>query len=356
MREKVFRKPSVRDVLKMQKIELPKKINGNFVLSLMNNGIIDYAGDSYEEAVGKIEALSSKPKTLLLFSSKFRVPKSDSDYGIKSLDDLIKIDSQKVLRDVSGEENVPSRLTREFAEKYKIWPSTLVARASKYEDVEKPPVGFYWVGFDGHVSGTTWLRSTVGAEMEVMKRKGDFQGEILDKKPYGRNLRVKVNSRTEEEVIYEFSLFRLPMHWRGDLSQFSDWINLSHNSSDPDASYRGGEHEKRVYPVTIWSATSIFAFYEAMSFVEQHPGWKQFRINPFPIPKNEDMIDHIDNLRLRSLIFHEDEKSGRVNIDVLNKYEIDKFIGAKTILRKYNNCWRHWGKEDVSYLYKPLTS
>ena len=138
------------------------------------------------------------------------------------------------------------------------------------------------------------------------------------------------------------------------IEQFSDWINILHNSSDPDTSYRGGEHEQRVHPICLWSASTIFSFYDAMLFVKKHKEWKQFRINPFPIPTNEVMIDYIDDLRLRSLIL--EDREGKLHLSILNKHEMDKQIGARTILRGYDNCWHHWGKKDVSYLYQPSIS
>ncbi len=352
MRERTFRKPTVRELFSMQGVEIPKKLSRDYIFQLMNSGVLDFAGHSYREAVGRVEGLKDD-KRLILFPSKFRVEVGDSNQGIKSLDDLMKIDGQQVLRDFSGSENVPSALTKDFTERFEVWPYALLRAATKYVDMENPPIGYYWVGGNGDARAVTWLRATAGAEMEVMKKKGDFHGEIMDKVPYARNLRVKVNSRTEKDVVYKFSLFRLPMHSKGDLRQYSDWRNLSHNSSDPDTSYRGGEHEKRVGPVNLWSATTIFAYYAAMNFVGQHPGWRQFRINPFCIPKDEKSIDFIDNLRLRSFILHERE-NGLYTLEVLNKTEIEKVVGARTGLRGYDSCWRHWGKKDIGYLYNPI--
>ena len=350
MRERTFRKPSAREVLLDAGVELAERINERAILRLINSGTMIPAGQSYEDAVKAVEGLSFNETRFVLFPSRFRVTKEKSDYGIKSLDDLVKIDSQAVLRAVSGEETVPHELTKEFAERHRIWPYTLIKQAMKTSDLENPPIGYYWVGNDNRVRATTWIRGATAAEMIVMQKTGDFYGEVLDKKPYGRNLRVKVESRTEEGKYFEFTLSRLPMHKRGDLRQFSDWINLSHNSADPDASYRGEEHEKRKNPVVFWSASTIFSFYEAMAFVSKHPGWKQFRINPFSIPTNEEMADYIDNLRLRSLIL--DENDGKLNLEVLNKTEIDKMSGARTILRGYDNCWHHWGKKNLGYLYR----
>lgn len=356
MKERTFRKPSVRELFDGQGIELPPRISEAFIFDLIDRGTLIFA-TSYQSAVEKVdcigglERLKLGGKNLILFPSKFRVPREDSDYGIKSLEDFVKIDSQPVLRAVSGEEQVPGRLTRGFLEAHKVWPYTLIKTAMDASSLCEPPTGFYWVGIDGFVRATTWIRATTGAEMQVMKQRGDFVGEVMDKRPYGKNLRMRVNSRTEEDENYEFTLFRLPMHRRGDIRQYSNWINIGHNSQDPDASYRGLEHDEREHPVIFWSASTIFSFHDAMRFVSEYPEWRQFRINPFPIPTNREMIDFIDNLRLRSLVI--DRCDQGLHLRVLNKTEMDKFIGARTIMRGYDNCWHHWGKKDLSYLYKP---
>lgn len=348
MRERTFRKPTVRKLFDMQSIKYPSKIDEKFILKLIDSGVLVPTGNSYEEAVRTVEDLEEG--CLALFSSRFRVHRQDADYGIKSLEDLVKIDSQSTLKRVSGSLSVPGKLTKEFAEQYRILPSMLIEESMERENIEDPPIGFYWVGTNGQFYATTWLRAVAGAEMQMMKQEGHFSGRVIDKTPYARNLRVRVSSRTEDNKEYEFTLFRLPIHERGEIEQFSDWINISHNSSDPDTSYRGGEHEQRVHPICLWSASTIFSFYDAMIFVKRHPEWNQFRINPFPIPTDEVMINYIDDLRLRSLIL--DEREGRLRLSVLNKHEIEKHAGAKTILRKYKNCWHHWGKKDHSYLYQ----
>lgn len=349
MRERTFRKPTVREVLEMEGAECPHRINNKFISHLIATGVLVPVGDSYEQAVRVVEELEEG--RFALFGNYFRVSRAESDYGIKSLDDLVKIDSQSTLKKVSGMLDVPRGLTKRFAEQHGLLPHKLIGVSMGEAQIEKPPTGFYWVGTNKQVRATTWMKAVAGAEMEVMKQQGDFYGKVIDKTPYGRNLRVQVSSRTEEGKIYEFTLFRLPMHKKGDIEMFSNWMNIAHNSSDPDTSYRGGEHERRVNPVCLWSAPTIFSFYEAMSFVEEHPDWRQFRINPFPIPRDKKMMDFIDKLRLRSLLLDNSEE--KLRLYVLTKRTMDGVIGAKTILRRYDNCWRHWGKKDNSYLYQP---
>jgi len=346
MIERTFRRPIVRKVLEKAGIECPPRMDKDFLARLLNKGVLVPAYDSYKQAV---EVVSSLEKgKVAIFTGKFRVSGGESNKGVKSLDDLVKIDSQKVLREVAGNDDVPGRLTREFLEKYRVWPYTLIKTVMSMADPENPPIGFYWIGSDNKARATTWIRAATGAELEVVKRAGDFYGKIVDKKPYGRNLRVIVGSRTGGRQ-YEFTLSRLPMHKRGDVHQFSDWVDVGHNSSDRDADYKGVEHEKRKHSVIFWSASAIFGFYEAMRFVKEHKEWKQFRINPFPIP-TEKMDDFIDRLRLRSLIFSQDGR--RIRFRSLNKTEMDKIIGAATIYWGYDS-WQHWGRGDRSYLYTP---
>jgi len=351
MRERVFRKPTVKKLLEMEGILVQDRIDKDFILSLFDLGVLRQIS-SYEEGVEVVESLGDSPRTFALFPTSFRVPRQESDYELKSLDGLMKIDSQPVLRYVAKGRPISTRLTKGFLEEGLVWPYTLAKTATGFWDSPTPPIGFYWIGTDDCVRATTWMRAIAGAEMKVMQRQGDFQGEVVDRKPYGRNLRVRVNSRTEEEKVYEFTLSRLPMHKRGDIHQFSDWVNIGHNSSDPDASYRGQEHDKREHPVIVWSAPAIFAFYNAMAFVKEHPEWRQFRINPFPIPTDREMVDYVDNLRLRSLILVRNKK-GKLGLGVLNKREMDRMVGVRTKLRSYDSCWHHWGKRDLSYLYKP---
>ena len=47
------------------------------------------------------------------------------------------------------------------------------------------------------------------------------------------------------------------------------------------------------------------------------------------------------------------KNEGKLHLEVLNKTTMDGFIGARTSLRGYDNCWHHWGKKDLSYLYTP---
>ncbi|MEK6926407.1 MAG: hypothetical protein AABW50_03970 [Nanoarchaeota archaeon] len=348
MIERTFRKPSAREVFEFNKIAIPSKINDGEIMNLIDKGILSYSGCTYKSSVEKIEKLE-KGK-IALFSSRFRVDISESNRSIKSLEGLMKIDSANVLREI--DRDAPHRFTKKFLENNKVWPYTLIKKANERQEIENPSMGFYWVGGDNHIRATTWTRAVAGAEMKVMKDAGDFGAEVLDKVPYGKSLRMKVCSRDEDGIFYgPFDVFGLPMFKRGDIEQYSGWINLDHNSNDPDASYRGSKHRQRKFGGVFWSASTIFAFYNAMTFVKKLRDKEQFRINPFPIPANGESIGFIDKLRLQSLIFHRGEK-GFV-LDSLNKSEMDKIIGARTILRGYDSCWVHWGKMDLSYLYQP---
>jgi len=179
MREKTFERPTARKILSLNGIDLPEKITPSFISDLMQSSSVVNISGNYERAVKSVESLNHAE--IALFSENFRVSKGDSNKGIKSLDYLVKIDSQQVLRNISGLDNVPNRLTRQFLEEYKIWPYTLIKEVTKSGNVENPPIGFYWVGLDGHVRSTTWIRCVAGAEMQVMRRKGDFSSRVKDK-------------------------------------------------------------------------------------------------------------------------------------------------------------------------------
>ena len=342
MKEIAFEKPSLRKILSRTKAIIPEKVRDNTILDLMDQGLVRRV-DNYKDCVEAIDSLDGDK--VVLFSSKFDITGHDSNYGIKSLEYLVKIDSKSVLEEIARDKNAPRTLTRDFAENHKIWPYTLIKTAMKDCEIEDPPIGPYWVGTDNHARAFTWLRAIEGAEMKVMKNKKLFNLEVIDNKPYGNNVSVGVASRSKDKKVYEFSINRLPLSRKRDRRQYSSWIDLSHNSSDPDARYRGDEHNKRVQPVNIFSASTIAAFYEIMGYVAMHPSWKQFRINPFPIPKDKAMIDYVDNLRLGSIILR---KGG--HFDVLNKTSMDRLIGARIIERGYDACFYHWGKRDTSYL------
>ena len=329
---------------------MPKKVSSEFILRLIDKGALVFTGDRYENAVRVVESL--KPKQIALFPSRFRIKSEESNLIIKSLSDLVKIDSRGVLRNISGQEEIPTRLTRGFLEAYQKWPRSYIRRAVDDCDIENPPIGFYWMGADNHPRGTTWLRSATAAEMEAMREKGFFPEAEVEKKPYGRNIRAVVVSRTEEGKSHTYSWTRIPTHKRGSIKQYSSWLDIACSSDDPDMIFRGEEHDKRAFPINFFSAGAIFSLYESMRLTAEHPELRQFRVNVFPIPSNTDTADYIDNLRLRSLILDRD-KEGCLSLFVLNKTEIDKNIGARTRLRGYNNCWYHWGKRDISYLFQP---
>ena len=356
MREATFDRPSVRKIIEINGHSAPRKIDERAMWKMTAEGWLLPVGDKYQQGVETLEYISDKPRYIALFTTRFGVTKEQFDQGLKSLDWLVKLDSQRVLEQIAGKGKAPERLTKEFLEEYRIKPENLSSLAFNDIDVENPKVGAYWVGTDGHVHAWTFYRATVASEMEAMQDVGDFPKAIIeDKTTYGKNVRLKVPSRSVKDKWYEMTLTRLPMAKKGTPQEFSGWLNVAHNSNDPDAVYLGSEHDKRVLPVYFWSASAIYGFYESMLFAEKLGNYK-FRANPFPISANPESTNFIDNLRLRSLILEKDKKTGEFALDVLNKTEMDLIIGAKTALRGYNNCWYHWGKHKTDYLYtKPKT-
>src|SRR3989344_6347667 len=85
MIEKAFKKHSARQLLQMHGLSVPSKINTDYVVRLIQDGVLSLAGRNYSEAVPEVEALRENSK-LLLFPKYFRVNAGDSNFGIKSLD------------------------------------------------------------------------------------------------------------------------------------------------------------------------------------------------------------------------------------------------------------------------------
>jgi hypothetical protein len=346
MRERTFIRPSVQEVLNLNGIETPKRVTKTYLKKLLAEGQIVFAGPDSAEAIKTVQDHSNKPK-IILFPREFERREDYANKRIKSLDGLMKIDSWPVLRKLSGQLKGGIHFGKEFARQHKIFPETLVEQALEFHNKKRAPLGFYWMGTDGAARATTWLRATTGAEMEVMRKAGDFSGEILDQKAYGSNLRAKVRSRTEEDRSYEFTLSRLPVTPSNSSSRFGSWINMAHNSNDPDSSYRGLEFDKRAKPTIFWSAPTIAGFYHSSTFLRSITRDKTITINPFPIPTPE-MMAFIDDLRIKSLIITRDKE-----VRSLNKTEMDEIIGGKTNLNPYTQNWFHRGRRNINYLYTP---
>jgi len=355
MREKTFEAPTVAKILELNNMDSQRKLDPQYILSQIDEGNFIWAGNSYRNAVTKVEAIEKYSGKILLFPTSFGLTQDQINIGTKSLEWLTKIDSQPVLRKVSKSASPPSQFSIDFLEKNQIKPQDLYKEAFSYEDVEKPPIGSYWRRSDGHFFAFSFLRSATAAEMVEMAKRGDFpKAEIIDKTPYGKNMRIKVSSRTESEKDYPFTLSGLPIFKKGDPRQYSSWINLDHNSQDPDATYIGREHDKKSQKICWASTPVIFGYNEIMRWVRESGEAKQFRSNPFLIPIDKSMVDFIDNLRLRSLKITFDPVSQKRGLSILYKTEMDKIIGARTVLRGYDKCWVNWGgNKDKSYLYTP---
>jgi len=353
MRERIFPPPTVRQVLQINNIPLPNRLTEHEILQFIDEGYFVQAGQTYNESVAAVEGIEGAQGKIVLFPSRFQLLDKDIEQGVKSLDWMVKIDSLDILRKIAQSENVPTALTRTFLEKNRVGPHALLGLAINSADVENPPIGAYWTRSDGHFSAWTFYRAATAAEMQEMRRRDDFPpAEMKDPKFYGTNIELEVMSRTEKGGKHDVPLLRLPISRKSGPWDYSSWLNITHLSNDPDALKRGGEHQKRIFPVYFWSTPAIYAFYEASRILAAFGEGRKFRANPFPIPANRETVGHIDNLRLRSLIL-ERQEDGSYKLDVLNKTEIDKQIAARTILRRYENCWFHLGTRDTSYLYAP---
>ena len=345
MIERTFSRPTPKKILALNGIEAPQRIPPGLYNELITGGILVNAGETFKEIVSNIE--NSEQGRIYYLPEKFRIPLTEAN-RIKSLEKIVKIDSATALKDVTGESRVPSRLSKAFLESHKILPYMLIEAAVKFSEIEDPPMGYYWVSRNGRANIATFERNTVGREMKEMKDQGDFEGRVLNRTFYGNNLDVEVNSRDEGGKEYTFSLLRLPVFRRNDSEIYSAWTEIDHRSADPDSKFRGEMHNRRVTPPTLWSATAVFGFYLAGDFSRGDSQGKRVMVNPFGIPRGSEDVRFTDDLRLKTLIRNEDG-----TFDVLNKSEISRIIGARSVLMGYGKCWTHWGSKDFNFLYTP---
>lgn len=351
MRQKTFNAPTTSELLKMNGLVVSGKVNSDYILGMLNEGNFVFAGNSFFDAVVSVENNRNRNNSVVLFPSRFQVTGERYNRMAKSLEWLVKVDSQPILRSIGGQ-NAPKELTMSFLEQYKIKPETLVRAAMQSENIENPPIGFYWYGQDNTPRVATWLQSAEASEIMVMHSKKDFvAGKVIDKIPYGRNMRVEVSSRSKLNS-YQFSLLRMPIFKnQKDPKIYSYWVNMSHTSPDPLSNYMT-EHSQQVLPQCFWSTTAIVGVYLGMSHLNKFHNPLQFRINPFPIPVDSEEVDFMDGLRLRSLIIAKNKNGDKV-LRPLNKTEMNRVLGARTIKRGYDSCWFNMGKKGLDYLYTP---
>lgn len=352
MRERTFRVPSARELLDRNSIPLPRNYSNGDILDLLNQGYFEWAGQTTPDAVINVESLKGKSKTMVLFPETFNLTKDEINKGIKSLDWLLKIDSQRVMRALSTNDTAPTTLTREFLEFHLITPEKMMKVASENIDPYNPPVGFYWIRSRGQANVITPYRCATAAEMKAMRAFGEFpNASLIDHKFYGSNTTLAVSSRTEQGVKHQIPLIRLPVQFTPK-QDHSSWVNIMHKSNDPDARYFGDEHERFKEPTIFWSTPAIYAFYESDRLLLESGEGKRLVTNPFPIP-TEEMVDFLDDLRLKCLIVKKSPENGKFSLDVLYKAQMDRLLMARTGMRQYQNCWFHSGKRDTSYLFKP---
>ncbi len=350
MRLPAFKKLVLKDVLAYNGLgHLSEK--PEVLLKALEHHQITLAPPDHLSAADVISELGKDEPRIVLLPERFAISKEESDRLIKSLEGLVKLDSKAVLRKCTRTGVAPERLTRWYLQDNRIRPEMLIQQAmlEARADLNHPPAGGYWMNGNGELSAWTWTRAVIAAEMKVMHQQNAFQGNVLDKKFYGDNGRVKVASRSEADKAYEFSLFRMPLGRRGDLRPYSGWVNMKHNSPDPDTSYRGGQHNKFKAPVIFWSAPAIFGVFLAMEFAPHEESHRIFRANPFPIPTLP-MMEFIDNIRLKTLQLTWEE--GKPRLQPTSMTEQDRLIGAKTISAPYHWNWVHHGKHNLSYLYQ----
>ncbi len=337
-----FSQKDARQIIEQCGIQPPARVTKKYLRELAQEGKISYFYGGYDELVKSIEALPLSGQIILL-NEKFVFGGKEASRRLKSLDDLVKIDSRQVLKSLAEPKEAPERLTKEFLETFQILPQYLAEEAFDLKRDHTQPRGIYWIDLNNTANVITWLNAVEGLHMKLLHDKGGFDLRVVDTKPYGSNIRVSVSSRQEENIEYQFLLNRLPLHYQDDISRFSSWISIQHTSNDLDATYIGGEHDKRKNPINYWSATAIAGFYEAISFINQEGSKKRIKINPFPIPKDRKMIEYIEKSKT-SILIAAPNKEGEVEVRGPNKGEVEKLIGARVERMGYSPCWKYGGE------------
>jgi len=353
MRERTFRVPTARELLKLQGLKVPEKITERYILGMIADGAFEFAGQNYPEAVGKIEDLNGTKNTMVLFPPSFHVPLNEANQGVKSLSWMLKIDSQENLRKSSESEVVPARLTREFLQEFNVAPKDLLRAAIESSDPYNPQVGFYWMRSRGQANAFTPLGAVTAYEMKQMSEQGAFPKAVAeDPHFYGTNITFKVASRTEQGKEHLVPLIRMPIQYSQSRKDFSSWINIANHSTNPYARHSGEEHNKLAESTIIWSAPEIYAFLEGARVLRETEGNRRiYRANPFGIP-TEEMVDFTDDARLRCLML---KRTGDgFGLDVLYKLQINRLLMSRTAIKGYDSCWAHHGqKGQLDYLFKP---
>lgn len=353
MRIPAFKKLTLKEILEMNSLPPLSNFVPELILKGLDLGYFVMAPPNFQGASELIDGLEFGEPRVVILPQKYEIGKEKSDLLIKSLAGLAKIDSRPVLRRIAPA-TAQDRLSKSFLEEFKVRPETLIQEAMLecMNSPENPPAGGYWLNSFGEMSAWTWTRNATAAEMKWLHHLNMHNGKVVDTKFYGTNARVEVASRSTAGQTYQFSVFRMPLGRRGDLQPYSGWLNMKHNSPDPDTSYRGGEHDKLKAPIIFWSSPAVFGVFVAMEFSPDEQSHRLFRANPFGIPTKK-MTDYIDKTRLKTLQLCWEE--GKPTLRPTNMTEQDRLIGAKTMREHYKDNWIHHGKHDLSYLYQPAT-
>ena len=353
MKERTFRFPTNSDILRYNGLNPKATLDEKTIMHMLNTGVLVWGGETYREAVEKVESIRKKPGQIVILPEKFAISQEDAREGVKSLGLMTKLDSKAVLEQISGK-SAPRRLTKEFLQEQRITPAYLARIAFSLEDVENPKIGAYWAGSDDHFHAWTFGRCATAAEMMLMAKKGAFPATGIGVKTlYGNNLaKVKVQSRTAQGVTHEVSFARLPIQREGTKQRFDTWLNMSFVSTDQDFKFVADQHNKLALPVYFASTPVVYAFYGGVRFIREL-GQRKLSTNPFPILANAEMVDFQDDLRLSTLVMHTDED--RTKVRPLGKTEMDRLLGARTTIRGYQSCWFHSAElgRDISYLFTP---
>jgi len=180
------------------------------------------------------------------------------------------------------------------------------------------------------------MRAIRGYEFFLDEKEGSATIE-LDGEFYGKNMAIKQAKAAKDKGTYRFQLSYLPIFRRGERTLYSYWRKLEGTDYEsPDKGYRGVAHDKTGSTPVFTTYHEIGAFFKCgIRLQRDHELGEGIEIwvNPFPIEKPA-MAEYVRKLREQAFI-------GR---NGLNMTEMERLIGARLMLQKYDANFFHWSE------------
>lgn len=337
--------------------EMPMRVSDKTIDALCEEGIV---------VKGKTDVLFSQLRTVALtkgqilqLPEEYVMPREEVNYIIKGMRGMsvINLNSSFIVEAVveqlaQNKSKLPEsyrkadykRMTAEVAELIKLYPYYMIKEGvEQLKGADVAPIAYAWYGSDAELRAVTWTRLIEGAELFAASLRKEHEIGFPDKKFYGRNIRVCVESLgKDEEGSHTFTLTGLPIFTEYDSRQHHQWRDLKGSCNCTDKSFTSELHDKRARKTNIYCKHEIGAFFAAMRYLStlkrqypnEHKG-HHFRVNPFGIP-TERLAKLAEVLRTKTFI----EKR------MPNKTEISRVMGRYAVENGYDNAFYHWGRLD----------